>query len=68
MNQQTRARWMVRLWWLWLPVGAALIIYAVAHGSGLGNKGGPFVIGCFLVAWGLVGANLTFRAASRRRG
>lgn len=52
------------MWWLWLPLGTALIVVAIASGSHLSQRGGPFIIGCLLVAWGVAGAALTF---ARRR-
>jgi hypothetical protein len=55
---------MLRLWWLWLPVGIALVAYAVASGSDLATRGGPFIIGCLLLIWGVLGGFVAYR----RRG
>lgn len=52
---------MLQLWWLWLPLGIALVVYAVLSGSDLATRGGPFIIGCLLVVWGLVGAFAAYR-------
>ena len=51
-----RRVWMLRLWWVWVPVGVALIIYGLVSGSDLGQRGGPFLIGLFLLIWGARGA------------
>ena len=37
----TRRGWMLRLWWLWLPLGIALIVYAVASGSDIAHRAVP---------------------------
>jgi amino acid transporter len=51
-----RRRRRLGLWWLWLPIGIALIAYAISTGSNLASYAGPFIIGCLLIIWGVAGA------------
>ena len=52
----TRRRWMLGLWWLWLPAGVVLIVSAIVSEADLASRGGPFIIGCLLLIWGIAGA------------
>jgi uncharacterized membrane protein HdeD (DUF308 family) len=60
-----RRRRMLRVWWLWLPLGIALIVYGIVSGSNLVSRGGPFVIGCILLMWGVLGG-IAWLARRRR--
>jgi hypothetical protein len=54
---------MLSLWWLFLPIGAALIVIGIVERSDAFTEGGPILIGSGCLLWGGLGA---FRAASRR--
>ena len=42
---------MLGLWWLWLPAGVVLIVYAIVSAAELASRGGPFIIACLLLIW-----------------
>ena len=55
-----RRRGMLGLWWLWLSLGVALIVFAIVSGSNLGSRGGPFILGCLLLIWSFAGARAAY--------
>lgn len=52
---------MLGFWWLWIPIGVALVVYALVSKTHLLAPGGPFPIGVILLIWGVGGATATVR-------
>jgi hypothetical protein len=53
------------MWWLWLPLGIALIVVGVVTGSNPVEQGGPILIGVACLFWGLAGAYVKLFSARR---
>jgi hypothetical protein len=54
MGRQQRVAVMLRLWWLWLPVGLVVAYVGVSDGGVL-DPTNPFTIGLALLVWGIAG-------------
>jgi len=59
-----RAAAVVRLWWLWLPLGLIAAALGLTEGTSLLDPTNPFTLGLVLLVLGVGGA----RVAVRRRG
>jgi hypothetical protein len=64
MRREERAAGMLRLWWLWLPLGLFVAVFGVTAGTGILDPTNPFTLGLILLVWGVGGAHVAFR----RRG
>jgi uncharacterized membrane protein HdeD (DUF308 family) len=61
--RRRRRERILSLWWLWLPLGAALIVIGIIRGTNLLGylRGGPVTIGTLILLWGIAGAWARFR-------
>ena len=64
MRREDRAVVMLRLWWLWLPIGLVVVVFGVTDRVGVLDPMNPFSLGLLLLVWSVTGAGVAFR---RRR-
>ena len=52
---------MLRLWWLWLPIGLVVVVFGLTDRAGVLDPTNPFSLGLLLLVWGVAGAGVAFR-------